>query len=90
MYAKYIIAKSISWQSLMEKIYIIDERTKCMYVLEDEVSKKIWNEIYLRNDLENVIDEMSLKYKVDKNIIEKDCMEWLDEMVKIGALERII
>jgi len=87
MQEKYIVSAHISWQFLLDKLYIVDERTQHMYVLEDEVSKRLWNEICAGKNIKEVIKNLSLEYKVEEKIIERDCLEWLEEMKKIEVLE---
>lgn len=89
MYKKYIISPHISWQSLMDKLYIIDECTHKMYVLDDSISKQLWEAIRIEDELQKVIKDISLLYQMDENIVLNDCNEWFKEMENIGILRMV-
>lgn len=72
----------ISWQIIVEKIYIIDERSKEIFILEDELSQKIWLSIYENKDFQNIIVEAVKKYALKEADIKKDCMEWVTDMLQ--------
>lgn len=89
MYEKYIISPHISWQLLMGNLYIIDERTHDMYILEDTISKQLWDAIIIKKDLQEVIRDISKHYQIDEGIVINDCREWIKEMEKIDLLRKV-
>jgi len=53
----------------------------------DEVGTTIWNQINNSNDLQVVFNNMLKKYDVDKSILEKDLMMFIEKLKNSGLVE---
>lgn len=84
----YIPSMNISWQTLDNETFIIDERSGKIYKLE-EISNYIWKLILDRKNFEEICCNILLEYKVDKEEVERDIKMLIDNLIKLEFIEEI-
>lgn len=80
------IKEYISWQNVADELYIIDGRNQNTYVLKDEVSKQIWNDLVSNKQVKEIIDAIVRKYEIKKHMAISDCEEFLNGMLECGII----
>lgn len=83
---KAYYSANIAWQDYFETIYIFNEQKHNTFLLEG-TARQIWLTIETNNDVKNIVDLLSNTYKVGAEIIEKDCIELLNEMKENGLID---
>ena len=77
---------NIAWQDYFEAIYIFNEQSHDAFLLEGS-ARQIWLTIEANNDIKNMVNVLSDMYNVSAEVIEKDCLELLNEMKENGLIE---
>ncbi len=78
----------ISWQNIADELYIIDGRNQNTYVLKDDVSKQIWNDLVSNVSMEEIIDAIVKKYGIARQVATSDCEEFLNGMQECEIIEK--
>lgn len=76
--------KIFSWD-LGKEFVILNPQRGTYYSLE-AVDKKIWQLVSERRKLDEVVDIISQDYKKDRKEIEKDCINFVDELEEAGLI----
>lgn len=76
----YILSMNISWQTLKNEKYIIDERCGKIYKLEG-ISNYIWKLIIYRKNFEEIFCNILLEYKADKKEVEEYVRMLIDNSI---------
>lgn len=79
------IASHISWQKLINRIYIIDEEKDSILKIED-IAAEIWMMISDGLDYEEIINNIFQNYEVSIEEVSSDVMCFINEMVEKGYL----
>lgn len=77
---KIYYSNCISWQLLVDKVYIINEKTKEIHVLAD-TAKDFWILIKNNHSLEEILKILSDKYSVSIEILENDMYAFKDDLL---------
>jgi|LGOV01.1.fsa_nt_gb hypothetical protein len=75
----------ISWQKIGEKVYIINEKSQKLLVLEN-VSKEIWLLILGKNELGNIANILKHEYNQNIDTIWLDLRCFVEQLTKEGLL----
>lgn len=81
----YRISKNISWQTIDNFLWIIDEKTKELYVTYNEVSIIIWKQLFEGEDDEKIKSHLFEIYQVQK--VNSDVQEFINGLVSRGIIE---
>lgn len=85
-FMKIFYSANIAWQDYFETIYIFNEQSRDTFLLEG-TARQIWLTIETNNDIKNIVDLLSNIYNVGAEVIERDCIELLNEMKENGLID---
>ena len=77
----YYFSKYISWQVMPQTdfVYILHNKDNNFYYF-DGVSKEIWDLINKKYDFEDIVDHLYKKYKINKNELENDVKDFIEDL----------
>lgn len=77
------------WQKHNDTFYLCDLRDESLFFMTD-ISYEIINSIFLdENEVEEVIEKLASKYKVEKDTIRTDVNEFLVDLVNIDLIKEV-
>ncbi len=80
--AFYRIPIFISWQQILQYVYIIDERNNELFFIED-TGMEIWLQISNCVKISDIVNSLHLKYKdFDKEQIRTVVLEFINELLE--------
>lgn len=83
----YCMTSNVSWQKHKNVLYVTDERNGCIYPFSGTSFDIMLLIIDSKFCVDKIIDEMSDKYKVARDIIMSDVKEFIKELEEIKILE---
>ncbi|WP_033168070.1 PqqD family protein [Clostridium sp. KNHs205] len=83
---EFIISKALSWQIIDGTLYIIDEHTKRMFLLND-VAVFVWNSICNKDSIDTMIKKITSQYTVKEEIVRCDIIELYNDLQTKGLIE---
>lgn len=82
----YLISLNISWQTLNSETFIIDERCKKLYKLE-ETTNDIWQLLLDKKNFEEICFYILSVYDVEIEKVKKDVKKTIDNFLKLEFIE---
>jgi len=83
---KFYFCNNISWQSIGEKLYVIDEVSLKVYTFENV--GKLFIERIQENKFCEIVEEISSLYKADYHIVYNDMVDFVNDLIEVKILTR--
>jgi hypothetical protein len=80
------IKQTIAWQMYEDVVYIFDDVNRETYTLTD-VSAIIWKFIAQGYDFNKIVNVISDRYVIDKEVVLSDIKEFVNDLLECGLLE---
>lgn len=80
---------NISWQIYDDSVYIYDERNEFVSKLED-AGLLFWNCLDNSENYDEILAEIAVFYNKNTDDIKDLLEEFVDELVEVGFIERIV
>lgn len=90
MIQKFRVVSSVAWQQEKTNgyIYVYDQKTKSYFLLEG-TGKDIWLGIVKGMTLQELLEKISYKYNVGKDIVIDDIHELINAMLLKGLITNL-
>lgn len=84
--AFYKIPIFLSWQQILQYVYIIDERNNELFFIED-IGMEIWLQISNCVKISDIVKYLHIKYKeFDKEEVRNVVVEFINELLEGGFI----
>lgn len=79
----YLICKNVSWQVSPDNQFVYIQKNNCKdWFYLDEVSLLIWLCINKRLSLKQIVNSVSNEYKLDYEMVYKDVVDMIKQLVE--------
>lgn len=82
---KYKISKKVSWQTIDDLLWIINEETQILYAINNKVSVNIWKKIYNGTDKSKIEKFLYELYGIEE--IKEDLNVFINELLEKELIE---
>lgn len=87
MNMQYFCPITISWQQIGDVVYIFDEESRGIHILE-KTAVDFWNLLNQNKTIEEMLEDLVGKYNVSKTILEKDVLEFIETLIQKNILQK--